>query len=111
MRISPEYDLSKASWHKSSYSGGEGGDCLEIARWQKSTYSGGEGGNCLEVGHWRKSTHSGSSGGDCLEVRDDIPHIVPVRDSKTAPHGPMLVFRAPAWGAFIENVKASNTGS
>jgi hypothetical protein len=27
----PEYDLDDATWHKSSYSGGSGGDCLEIA--------------------------------------------------------------------------------
>ncbi|WP_274559943.1 DUF397 domain-containing protein [Streptomyces spiramyceticus] len=31
MKISPEYDLSAATWHKSSYSGGDGGDCLEVA--------------------------------------------------------------------------------
>ncbi|MFI6055821.1 DUF397 domain-containing protein [Streptomyces violascens] len=86
MEISPEYDLNKASWHKSSYSGGEGGDCLEIARWQKSTYS-------------------DASGGDCLEVSDDFPHIVPVRDSKN-PDGPVLVFPAAAWSAFIEDVRA-----
>jgi hypothetical protein len=26
-----EYDLSAATWYKSSYSGGEGGNCLEVA--------------------------------------------------------------------------------
>ncbi|WP_405730334.1 DUF397 domain-containing protein [Streptomyces sp. NBC_01537] len=26
-----EYDLSTAQWHKSSYSDGNGGDCLEVA--------------------------------------------------------------------------------
>ena len=31
MRSIPDYDLSTASWHKSSYSGGDGGDCLEVA--------------------------------------------------------------------------------
>ncbi|MEU3502884.1 DUF397 domain-containing protein [Streptomyces hundungensis] len=91
MRISPEYDVSKATWQKSSYSGGAGG-------------------NCLEVGHWRKSTYSDGSGGNCLEVCDDHAHVVPVRDSKTAPQGPTLVFRAGAWSAFIADVKASNTG-
>ena len=25
-----EYDLSNASWRKSSYSNGQGGDCLEV---------------------------------------------------------------------------------
>ncbi|MEU6179238.1 DUF397 domain-containing protein [Streptomyces coeruleorubidus] len=31
MRSIPEYELDAATWHKSSYSGGSGGDCLEIA--------------------------------------------------------------------------------
>ncbi|MGA5649422.1 DUF397 domain-containing protein [Streptomyces seoulensis] len=25
-----EYDLTNARWHKSSYSNGEGGDCVEV---------------------------------------------------------------------------------
>lgn len=42
MKISSsDYDLSTATWHKSTYSGGSGGDCLEVATWRKSTYSGG----------------------------------------------------------------------
>ncbi|MGV2916514.1 DUF397 domain-containing protein [Streptomyces alfalfae] len=75
------YDLSAAVWHKSSHSGGSGGDCLEVAR-------------------WRKSSHSAGDGGDCLEVADGHPEVVPVRDSKN-PAGPRLVFRAPAWSAFV----------
>ncbi|MEU3738327.1 DUF397 domain-containing protein [Streptomyces sp. NPDC032198] len=82
-----EYDLSTAVWHKSSYSGGSGGDCLEVARWRKSTYS-------------------GASGGDCLEVADGHPHLVPVRDSKN-PTGPKLVFRPTAWSAFLADLKAN----
>ncbi|WP_329546914.1 DUF397 domain-containing protein [Streptomyces sp. NBC_01356] len=31
MRNFPDYDLSTATWHKSSYSGGSGGECLEVA--------------------------------------------------------------------------------
>ena len=30
MRNIPDYDLSAATWHKSSYSGGGGNDCLEV---------------------------------------------------------------------------------
>ncbi|MFF0461550.1 DUF397 domain-containing protein [Streptomyces mexicanus] len=30
MRNIPEYDLSTAEWHKSSYSGGGGDNCLEV---------------------------------------------------------------------------------
>ncbi|QEV18762.1 DUF397 domain-containing protein [Streptomyces alboniger] len=101
-----EYDLSGATWHKSSYSGGQGGDCLEVATWRKSSYSGGSGGDCLEVADtWRKSTHSGGEGGDCLEVADGHPQIVPVRDSKN-PTGATLVFRNTSWSAFIADVKA-----
>ncbi|WOX10526.1 DUF397 domain-containing protein [Streptomyces sp. N50] len=31
MRHNPDYGLSAATWHKSSYSGGSGDDCLEVA--------------------------------------------------------------------------------
>ncbi|MFP1626311.1 DUF397 domain-containing protein [Streptomyces sp. 5K101] len=27
---SPEYDLTASAWRKSSYSGGSGGECLEV---------------------------------------------------------------------------------
>ncbi|MFF4750686.1 DUF397 domain-containing protein [Streptomyces sp. NPDC002514] len=86
MRTIPEYDPAGATsaWYKSSYSGGSGGNCLEVARWRKSTYSGGDGGNCLEVA-------------------DGHPALIPVRDSKN-PHGPKLAFRPDAWSAFIKNV-------
>ncbi|MFJ3724248.1 DUF397 domain-containing protein [Streptomyces sp. NPDC090045] len=79
-----EYDLSAAIWHKSSYSDGTGGDCLEMAT-------------------WRKSTHSDGSGGNCLEVADGHPGIVPVRDSKV-PDGPHLTFRDTAWTAFVTSL-------
>ncbi|MGD3109019.1 DUF397 domain-containing protein [Streptomyces sp. YGL11-2] len=91
MKSIPEYDLSTATWHKSSYSGGSGGNCLEVATWRKSSYSGGEGGNCLEVS-------------------DDHPGIVPVRDSKV-PQGPGLVFRTAVWTAFLAGVKEREAGS
>ncbi|MFI5868184.1 DUF397 domain-containing protein [Streptomyces sp. NPDC051546] len=81
MTSTAEYDLSTAIWHKSSYSAGDGSDCLEMATWRKSSYSAGDGGNCLEVA-------------------DGHPHIVPVRDSKV-PDGPHIAFGAPAWAAFI----------
>lgn len=82
---SSDYDLSTATWHKSSYSGGDGGNCLEVATWRKSTYSGG-------------------SGGDCLEVLDNVPDAVPVRDSKMT-DGPALVFRTAAWTTFVSGLK------
>ncbi|MEU8539391.1 DUF397 domain-containing protein [Streptomyces sp. NPDC048717] len=83
---------------------------LSAAVWRKSSYSNGDGGNCVEVAEgytaWRKSTHSNTSGGNCLEVADDAsPGLVPVRDSKQ-PHGPVLLITAAAWTPFITSVKA-----
>ena len=43
-------DLTGVSWRKSSYSGSNGGDCVEVAEvWRKSSYSGSNGGDCVEV--------------------------------------------------------------
>ncbi|UIX33255.1 DUF397 domain-containing protein [Streptomyces sp. GQFP] len=60
----------------------------------------------LSTAEWRKSSYSNGSGGDCVEV-SSAPGVVPVRDSKTAaPHnGPVLLFRAGAWAAFLTGVK------
>ncbi|MEU6486317.1 DUF397 domain-containing protein [Streptomyces sp. NPDC046887] len=92
------------TWFKSSYSGDEGGQCLEVAyEWFKSSYSGSEGGQCLEVAYeWQKSSHSGSDGGQCVEVAAH-PAAVHVRDSKN-PSGPMLTVEPGAWAAFTRSV-------
>jgi hypothetical protein len=37
-------------WRKSSYSGNNGGECVEVATWRKASYSGGNGGACVEAG-------------------------------------------------------------
>ncbi|MFE4827369.1 DUF397 domain-containing protein [Streptomyces sp. NPDC056672] len=103
-------------WRKSSYSGGDNGDCVEVTDvilasaltgWRKSSYSGPDNGDCVEVADtitaplgWRKSTHSNPDGGSCVEVADGVPGIVPVRDSKN-PDGPALAVPAPAWSSFI----------
>lgn len=76
--------------------------------WRKSSYSGGEGDECVEVGgdftgaalSWRKSTHSGGTSAECVEVSDNLPGLVPVRDSKN-PTGGVLVFGAAAWSCFV----------
>ncbi|QLQ36071.1 DUF397 domain-containing protein [Micromonospora robiginosa] len=52
---------------------------------------------------WRKSTKSGNNGGDCVEVADNLTSVVGVRDSKD-PRGPVLVFGAPAWRAFVAHL-------
>ncbi|MFJ9680827.1 DUF397 domain-containing protein [Streptomyces sp. NPDC101194] len=67
--------------------------------WFKSSYSGSEGGACLEVAYeWRKSSYSGSEGGQCVEIAAH-PSAVHVRDSKN-PEGPTLTVAPTTWTAF-----------
>ncbi|MEW2395905.1 DUF397 domain-containing protein [Streptomyces sp. NPDC046862] len=68
-----EYDLSKARWRKSSYSGGDGGEA-------------------------------------CVEIAHGVPHIIPVRDSKS-PHGPVLLITPAAWTEFIGAVGVVGDGA
>ncbi|MEJ8648612.1 DUF397 domain-containing protein [Streptomyces sp. MS1.AVA.3] len=58
----------------------------------------------LSTAVWRKSSYSNGDGGNCVEVFDDLPGIVPVRDSKD-PHGPAIIFPATAWSTFVTAVK------
>ncbi|MGW0463763.1 DUF397 domain-containing protein [Streptomyces sp. NPDC003027] len=90
-----EYDLSKARWFKSSYSNASGGDCVEVA------YD-------FVGAAWRKSSYSNGEGGNCVEVLDNLPGVVPVRDSKN-PGGPALVLPATAWAAFVSALKAEES--
>ncbi|MEV4187115.1 DUF397 domain-containing protein [Streptosporangium canum] len=73
-------DLSRAEWRKSSFSGNNGGDCVEVAELKDVT-----GG----LGH--KAGHT---------------DLIAVRDSKD-PDGPKLFFTPTEWDAFINGVKAS----
>ncbi|MFJ3903538.1 DUF397 domain-containing protein [Streptomyces sp. NPDC090025] len=84
------YDLTNAHWFKSSYSDGDGGDCVEVS------YD-------FVGAAWRKSSYSNSQGGDCVEVLDGVPGVVPVRDSKNP--GPALLVPAAAWAAFVGGLK------
>ncbi|AXI79777.1 DUF397 domain-containing protein [Peterkaempfera bronchialis] len=69
--------------------------------WYKSSYSGAEGGACVEVAvGWHKSSHSGGAGGQCVEVAA-CPSTVHVRDSKDK-QGPQLAFTPQAWADFVE---------
>jgi hypothetical protein len=56
--------------------------------WRKSSFSGSNGGNCVEVA-WAKSSFSGSNGGSCVEVASTLGAL---RDSKN-PSGPVLTAR------------------
>ncbi|MGW3950858.1 DUF397 domain-containing protein [Streptomyces sp. NPDC004752] len=90
-------------WFKSSYSGSEGGDCVEVAHdWRKSSYSSDAGGNCIEVAHdWRKSSHSSNEGGNCIEVATH-PAAIHIRDSKNDPvTGAILTVSPATWTAFL----------
>ncbi|MEU6209812.1 DUF397 domain-containing protein [Streptomyces sp. NPDC085612] len=54
---------------------------------------------------WRTSSYSNSESNSCVEVSDDLPGLVPVRDSKLAAVGPVLLFPAAVWAPFIRAVK------
>ncbi|WP_406507323.1 DUF397 domain-containing protein [Streptomyces sp. NBC_00212] len=72
-------------WYKSSYSGAEGGDCVELA--------------CA----WRKSSHSSGGGGECVEIASH-PTTIHIRDSKN-PQGPQLAVAPATWAAFTAYAK------
>ncbi|MFD3665698.1 DUF397 domain-containing protein [Streptomyces sp. NPDC058659] len=84
------YDLSNAHWFKSSHSNGEGGECVEVSY------------DFVDAA-WRKSSYSNGEGGSCVEVLDDVPGVVPVRDSKVT-DGPVLIVPAAAWSAFVTGI-------
>ncbi|MFC9223865.1 DUF397 domain-containing protein [Streptomyces hygroscopicus] len=58
----------------------------------------------LSTASWRKSSYSNPDGGNCVEVADNLPEIVPVRDSKN-PDGPVLIFAGDSWSTFIATLK------
>ncbi|MET9731689.1 DUF397 domain-containing protein [Streptomyces sp. NPDC006458] len=77
----------------------------QAIQWRKSSYSGDQGGNCVECAPigalaWRKSSYSGDQGGSCLEVAE-CPSAVAVRDSKN-PAGPTLTLRPAVFTAFTK---------
>ncbi|WP_053688540.1 DUF397 domain-containing protein [Streptomyces sp. WM6372] len=75
---------SQLQWFKSSYSGSEGDDCIEVAlSWHKSTYSGSEGDSCVEVAACADAVH--------------------IRDSKLTA-SPELAVHPATWTAFLGGV-------
>ncbi|MGW5530961.1 DUF397 domain-containing protein [Streptomyces xanthochromogenes] len=69
-------------------------------KWFKSSYSGSDGGQCLEMAcAWRKSSYSSDGGGACVEMAAH-PAAVHVRDSKN-PEGPTLTLDPAAWRGFL----------
>ncbi|QIP86738.1 DUF397 domain-containing protein [Streptomyces sp. Tu 2975] len=72
--------------------------------WRKSTYSGDQGGSCVECAPlgsaaWQRSSYSDDKGGECVECAD-VSHGVAVRDSKDI-HRPALHVSRGAFAAFV----------
>ncbi|GIG60810.1 toxin [Longispora fulva] len=78
-------DLSNAIWRKSSKSGGNDGNCVELA--------------ALGAARWCKSSRSGAGNSNCVELAF-LPATVAVRDSKDVT-GPVLTFTPEDWRAFV----------
>ncbi len=75
-------------------------------KWFKSSYSGSEGGQCLEVAAaWRKSSYSGGDGDACVEIATS-PATIHVRDSKVQ-DGPILDLAPASWAGLIGWVSGS----
>ncbi|MEV2210480.1 DUF397 domain-containing protein [Streptomyces sp. NPDC050997] len=74
-------NTSDLAWFKSSYSGSQGDDCVEVAL------------------SWHKSSYSSGSQGDCVEVAA-CPDTIHVRDSKVR-QGPQLALTSAAWTTFL----------
>ncbi|WP_067806621.1 DUF397 domain-containing protein [Actinomadura formosensis] len=68
-------NLKNAHWRKSSHSGSNAAECVELAS--------------IPDTNWRKSSYTGSNGGNCIELAD-AAGVVAVRDSKD-PDGPILL--------------------
>jgi Domain of unknown function (DUF397) len=77
-------------------------DTVDNADWRTSSYSGTNGGNCVEIATWRKSTRSGTNG-DCVEV-GGAGRAVVVRDTKDRDGG-ALAFTPDAWAAFTASLR------
>ena len=77
---------------------------LADAMWRRSSCSGPNGGNCVELAglSWYRSGHSTSSGGNCVELAE-VAGVVAVRDSKD-PDGPVLLLTRAALRAAVQSV-------
>jgi hypothetical protein len=80
----------------------------KLSGWRRSSYSGSEGGSCVEtLSGWRKSSRSGPEGDSCIEILEGYPSGVPIRDSKI-PHAPALVFTPGGWSSFVAALKSGS---
>ncbi|MEW1642031.1 DUF397 domain-containing protein [Streptomyces sp. NPDC091219] len=90
-----------------------------VTQWRKSSYSGDQGGNCVECAPlgplaWRKSSYSSDQGGQCVEIAElpcattPFTPTLAIRDSKT-PAGPILTLGPAAFTRFV-NWSATTAG-
>lgn len=78
--------------------------------WFKSSYSGNQGGDCVEVAiEWTKSSYSGDQGGNCVEVAVCAQPAVHVRDSKDTAI-PGLTVSPQAWAALLDGLRVGRSG-
>jgi hypothetical protein len=109
-------------WVKSSYSQGDGGQCVEVAlgfagavpvrdskapdgdvlRFSAAGWSAFV--SSLRTPMFTKSSYSGGDGGECVEVALGLAGVVPVRDSKV-PDGGTLLFPVGGWAAFVRSLR------
>ncbi|WP_084477461.1 DUF397 domain-containing protein [Actinokineospora enzanensis] len=82
-------DWTTASFRKSSRSGTNGGDCVEVAG--------------LPGVVFRKSSYSSTNGGNCVEV-GALSGVVAVRDSKNPAAG-LVELPASAWAQFLSELR------
>ncbi|MFJ5259547.1 DUF397 domain-containing protein [Streptomyces sp. NPDC088387] len=75
---------SELAWFKSSYSGGSGDDCVEVAL------------------SWHKSSYSSGGDGDCVEVAT-CPELIHIRDSKNQ-EGARLTLSPAPWADFLTHI-------
>ncbi len=72
------------------------------AEFRKSSFSGSNGGACVELA-WRKASFSGANGGDCVEIAH-AETMFGVRDSKCT-DGPVLMMGETQGRAFLAAVR------
>jgi hypothetical protein len=70
--------------------------------WRVATYTGGNGGNCVEVASWRVASYTGGNG-DCVEV-GDADRAILVRDTKDRDGG-TLAFTTATWQSFTDSLR------
>ncbi|MCP2339770.1 DUF397 domain-containing protein [Actinomadura rupiterrae] len=79
---------------------------LKGFEWRRSSHSGTNGGECVEVGTapaWRKASRSNEDGANCVEVGDALGGVA-VRDSKD-PGGGVLELSRDGFGAVLAAVR------